>query len=52
MQLTYALKPKQQATELILPAKHALDGIEPLFEYGSIEERLAAWGVFYHADWR
>jgi hypothetical protein len=42
MQLTYPLKPEEKAAELILPAKHPLDRIEPLFEYGSIEERLAA----------
>ncbi len=42
MQLTYALKPKEQAAKLILPAKHALDGIKTLFENGGIEERLAA----------
>jgi hypothetical protein len=41
MQLTYAFKPKQQATKLILPTKHALDRIEPLFENGGIEKRLA-----------
>ena len=42
MQITYALKPKQKAAELILPTEHPLNRIEPLFEYGSIEERLAA----------
>jgi hypothetical protein len=42
MQLAYALKPKQQVTELIFPAKHPLDGMEPLFEDGRIEERLTA----------
>ena len=42
MQLTYALKPKQKAAELILPTEHPLNRIEPLFEYGSVEERLAA----------
>ena len=42
MQLAYALKPEQQATELILPTKHALDRIEPLFENDRIEQRLAA----------
>ncbi len=41
MQLTYALKPKQKAAELILPTEHPLNRIEPLFEYGSVEERLA-----------
>jgi hypothetical protein len=29
MQLAYALKPKQQVTDLIVPAKHPLGGIEP-----------------------
>jgi len=42
MQRTYAFKPKQQTTELILPTKHALDRIEPLFENGGVEKRLAA----------
>ena len=42
MQLTYALKPKQKAAELILPTEHPLNRIEPLLEYGSVEERLAA----------
>jgi hypothetical protein len=27
--------------ELILPAKHTLNGVEPLLEYRGIEERLA-----------
>ena len=42
MQLTYAFKPKQQATELVLPTKHALDRVESLFENGGVEKRLAA----------
>ena len=42
MQITYALKPKQKAAELILPTEHPLNRIESLFEYGSVEERLAA----------
>src|SRR5208283_1942572 len=42
MQLTYAFKPNQQATELVLPTKHALDRIEPLFENGGVEKLLAA----------
>jgi hypothetical protein len=34
------LEPVQQAAELILPAKHALNGIEAFLEYVSIEQRL------------
>ena len=42
VQLAEAIKPKQQAPELIFPAEHPLDGVEPLFENGGVEERLAA----------
>jgi hypothetical protein len=42
MQLTEALEPQQQAAELILPAKHALDGIKAFFEYVSIEQQFPA----------
>jgi hypothetical protein len=37
-----AFEPKKQAPELILPSEHAVDGVEPLFENGGVEERLAA----------
>ena len=37
MQLTEALEPEQQAAELILPTKHALDGVEAFLEYVSTE---------------
>src|ERR1700728_3979497 len=44
---TEALEPEQQATELILPAKHALNGIETFLEYVGIEKRLpATFGEF------
>jgi hypothetical protein len=42
MQLAEAFESKQQATELILPTKHTLDGMEAFVEYVSIEDRLAA----------
>jgi hypothetical protein len=42
MQLTEALEPKQQTAELILPTKHALNGIKAFLEYVSIEQRFPA----------
>ena len=42
MQLAQALKPEQQAAELVLPTNHPFDGAEPFFEDGGIEQRLAA----------
>ena len=42
MQPAEAFEPEQQAAELILPAKHALNGIEAFLEYVSIERRLPA----------
>ena len=42
MQLAEAIESKQQAPELIFPAKHPLNGIEPLFKNGGIEQGLAA----------
>jgi len=45
--MTEALEPKQQAAELILPTKHALNGIEAFLEYLSTEQRFpAALGGF------
>ena len=47
MQLTEALEPEQQAAELILPTKHALDGVEAFLEYVSTEQRSpTAFGRF------
>ena len=37
-----AIEPKQQAAKFILPAKDPLDGIEPLFKNGRVEEWFAA----------
>ena len=42
VQLAEAIETKQQAAELIFPAKHTLDGVEPLFENGGVEKRFAA----------
>ncbi len=42
MQLADALEPKQQATEFVLPAKHTLNGVEPLLENRLVEKWLAA----------
>jgi len=42
MQLAQSFEPQQQTPELILPSEHALDGVEPLFENGGVEDRLAA----------
>jgi len=42
VQLTEAIESKQQAAELIFPAEHTLDGVEPLFENGGVEKRFAA----------
>jgi hypothetical protein len=41
MWLAEAIEPEQEATELILPAKHTLNGVEPLLEYRGIEQQLA-----------
>src|SRR3979490_1506170 len=40
--MTEAFKAKQQAAELILPTKHALNGIEAFLEYCSTEQWLPA----------
>jgi hypothetical protein len=37
-----AIEPKQQAAKFIFPAKYSLDGIEPLFKNGRVEEWFAA----------
>ena len=37
-----AIEPKQQAAKFIFPAKDPLDGIEPLFKNGRVEEWFAA----------
>ena len=37
MQLAYPLKPEQKAAELIFPAEHPLNRIEPFLEYGRVE---------------
>ena len=42
VQLTEAIESKQQAPELVFPAKHTLDSMEPLFENGGVEKRFAA----------
>src|SRR5450631_3126981 len=42
MQVAEPLKAQQQAAELVLPAEHPLDGMEPLLENSGIEEWLAA----------
>jgi len=42
VQLAEAIETKQQAAELIFPAEHTLDGVEPLFENGGVEKRFAA----------
>src|SRR3984893_8137129 len=42
MQLTEPLEPEQQAAELILPTKHALNCIEAFLEYCSIEQWFPA----------
>ena len=42
VQLAEAIATKQQAAELIFPAEHTLDGVEPLFENGGVEKRFAA----------
>src|ERR1700680_3693433 len=41
-QLVEAIEPNQQAPELVFPTEQPLDRIEPLFEDGEIEQRLAA----------
>src|SRR5271166_635138 len=47
MKLAETLESEKQAAELILPTKHALDGIEAFLEYVSIEQRLpATFGEF------
>ncbi len=40
VQLTEAIESKQQAPELVFPAKHTLNGMEPLFENGGVEKRF------------
>ena len=42
MQLAESFKPQQQSAELVFPPEHPLDGMEPLFENGAVEKRLAA----------
>ena len=42
VQLTGAIESKQQAPELVFPAKHTLDSMDPLFENGGVEKRFAA----------
>ena len=42
VQWAEACEPKQQAPALVFPAEQPLDRIEPLFEDGGIEARLAA----------
>jgi len=42
VQLAEAIETKQQAAELIFPAEHTLDGVEPLFENGGVEKRFPA----------
>lgn len=53
MQLAEAIESKQQAPELIFPAKHPLNGIEPRLKNGGVEQRLAtALGGFSTAGIR
>jgi hypothetical protein len=42
VQLAESFESMQQATELVFPTEHPLDGIEPFFENGCIEQWLAA----------
>jgi hypothetical protein len=42
MQLAESFKSQQQSAELVFPPEHPLDGMEPLFENGEVEKRLAA----------
>ena len=42
MQLADALEPEQQPAEFVLPAKHALNGVEPLLENRLVGKWLAA----------
>src|SRR5450755_3104951 len=42
MQLADALEPEQQPAEFVLPAKHTLNGVEPLLENRLVENWLAA----------
>jgi hypothetical protein len=42
MQLAEAFEPEQQAAEFVLPAKNALNGVEPLLEDRLVEKWLAA----------
>src|ERR1700681_3726274 len=47
MQLTEPLESEQQAAELILPTKHALNGIEAFLEYVGVEQWFpATFGEF------
>src|SRR5258707_12839382 len=41
MQLADALEPEQQPAEFVLPAKHTLNGVEPLLENRGVKEGLA-----------
>ena len=51
MQLAQSFEPQQQTPELILPSEYALDGVEPLFENGGVEDRLAAPLGGFSAAW-
>src|SRR5476649_2527760 len=51
VQLTDALKAKQQTPELIFPGKQPLDGTEPFFEDGWIEQRLSTSLGMLSAAW-
>src|ERR1700676_1236037 len=42
MQVAQAFEPEQQAAEFVLPAKHTLNGVEPLLEDRFVENWLAA----------
>jgi hypothetical protein len=45
--MTETLEPQEQSAELVLPTKHALNGIETFLEYVSTEKRFpAALGGF------
>src|SRR3954447_25173015 len=42
VQLTEAIKTKQEPPELVFPSKHPLDRLKSFLEYRRIEQRLAA----------
>ena len=42
MHFADVVEPKQQALELVLPCKHALDGAEALFKNITVEDLFAA----------